>query len=291
MPIAVRAVLVVLAGLWVAGALAAGAMAAEAPSDTPRVTDARKASDAPQPAAGSETPAAPDVYRHLKPLVVEQNDLRPFTGGKSDQPSRPAESDDAPPIAMDAVSHTVRIPVRPTGAKGVVEWLLAASGKHPGLAVLVTDCPARAVAAAMVKAELKGGAHPVPVAEDATRAPTGSALRLALVARGADGQTVRVPAERLIAATSDGKPVAAGRWVYAGPATLDDGKVLLSGLSGSVATTNLRDASAMIYWVPDRPNGGVHYVKAYYARPGMVPAEASDWVLEIRPAEPPPAEP
>jgi len=275
-PVVVRAAMVLAIGLGLGGVVGAGAPAAETPTDAP---------------PSSDTPAAPAVYRHLKPLVVEQHDLRPFTGGKQARPSRPAETDRWPPIEVDAASHTVRVPVRPTGAKGVVEWLLAASGKHAGLAVLVTDWPARAVADAMGRAGLKEGAHPVPVDEDAARAPKGAALELDLVGRGADGRVIRIAADRLLAATSDGKPVAPGRWVYAGPATLDDGKVLLSGLSGSVVTTHLRDTTAMIYWVPDQADGSIHYVKALYARPGMVPAEASDWVLEIRPAQASPAAP
>ena len=73
---------------------------------------------------------------------------------------------------------------------------------------------------------------------------------------------------------------------------LADGKVFLSGLSGSVATTNLRDTSAMVYWVPAQADAGaIHYVKAFYARPEAVGAEAPEWVLEIRPVAPSPAAP
>jgi len=271
-----------------------GAPSAPAPhKDAAAEASAAASSDAPKTPAAPPASAAPDVYRHLKPLLVEQNDLQPFTGGKAAAPpAAPAEADRPPPIAVDAAARTVRIPVRPTRAKGVVEWLLVASGKHAALAVLVTECSARDVADAFAKAGLDGGDHPVPVGDDAARAPGGPALRLALVARGADGRAVRIPAERLLSATSGGKPIPDGRWVYAGPATLDDGKVLLSGLSGSVATTNLRDTSAMIYRVPAQADaGGVHYVQAFYAQPAAVPAEASDWVLEITPAEPSPAAP
>lgn len=287
MAVAVKVILVMAAGLWVASAPAAGAPSAparDAAAEAPRAAP----SDAPKT---SDTSDAPDVYRHLKPLLVEPDDLRPFTGAKpAPQPSGTAQADRPPAIAVDVAARTVRIPVRPTRARGVVEWLLAASGKHKALAVLVTDGSARDVADAFAKAGFDGGEHPAPVGDDAARGPAGPAVRLALVARSADGREVRIPAERLLAATSDGKPLAEGRWVYAGPATLDDGKVFLSGLSGSVATTNLRDTSAMIYWVPAQAEAdGIHYVKAFYARPGAVPAEASEWVLEIRPAEPSPA--
>ncbi len=249
---------------------------------------------APQAWAG-EADGRPDPDRHLKPILVETDDLG--TSGRK-QPARPdrkgaeATKPADRPIHVDARTRTVRLPVRPTGAKGVVEWLLTVSGRHQATAVLVTGHPFRAVARAMEKATFARGRHPEPVGTDAARPPRGPALRLTLVAEGPNGRPVRVPAERLLAAGSDGKPLGKGRWVYTGPRTVDEGRVVLASPSGSVVTTDLRDVHAMVYWVPAEAAGGPVYARAVYARAEALPAGTGPWTLEIRPAPPPdPIEP
>jgi len=230
-------------------------------------------------------------YRHLKPILIETDDLgasgkKPPARPDRDRTETKAEAPADRPIHVDAETRTVRVPVRPTGAKGVVEWLLTASGKHPATAVLVTAHPVRAVARALKRAGFACGRHPEPVGTDAARPPQGPALRLTLVAKGPDGKAVRVPAERLLAADADGKALGKGRWIYTGPRTVDEGRVVLAGLSGSVVTTDLRDAHAMVYWVPAEAADGPIYVRAFYGRADALPAGAGPWSLEIRPAPP-----
>jgi len=224
-------------------------------------------------------------YGHLRPLVMEADKLAPPAGKRQDG-DRPAHGDTGPrpAIRVDPKTHTVQVPVRVTRARGVVEWLLSAGVAHTRTSVLVTRCPVRAVARALGQAGLAEGRPPKPVGDDAARLPHGPAVRLTLVFSGAHGAPTRLPAENLLAAASDGTPLPRGRWVYVGPQTLADGKVLLAELSGSLVTTGLRDTSAMIYWVPASPREAPLYVKAFYARPEAVPAEASEVVLEIRPA-------
>ena len=236
---------------------------------------------APEGAASDEPRGG---YGHLKPLVMEADKLAP-PAGKRPEGDRPAHGDAGPPpaVRVDPKTRTVRVPVRVTRAGGVVEWLLSAGVAHTRTSVLVTRCPVRAVARALEQVGLAEGRPPEPVGDDAARPPQGPAVRLTLRFRGADGAPTRLPAEKLLAAASDGTPLPRGRWVYVGPQTLADGKVLLAELSGSLVTTGLRDTSAMIYWVPASSREAPLYVKAFYGRPEVVPAEAREAVLEIRP--------
>jgi len=236
---------------------------------------------APEGAASDEPRGG---YGHLKPLVMEADKLAPPAGKRPDG-DRPAHGDAGPPpaVRVDPKTRTVRVPVRVTRARGVVEWLLSAGVAHTRTSVLVTRCPVRAVARALEQAGLAEGRPPEPVGDDAARPPDGPAVRLTLRFAGADGAPTRLPAEDLLAAASDGTPLPRGRWVYVGPQTLADGKVLLAELSGSLVTTGLRDTSAMIYWVPASSREAPLYVKAFYGRPEVVPAEAREAVLEIRP--------
>jgi len=230
-------------------------------------------------------------YGHLKPLLMEAEKTAPLPGKQGDK-DRPAPADAAgtPAVHVDPKAHTVRVPVRVTHARGVVEWLLSAGGRHVRTSVLVARCPVRALARALKKAHLPQGRPPVPVGEDAARPPVGPAVRLTLCFSKPGGTPGRLPAEDLLAAASDGTPLPPGRWIYVGPRTVAEERILLAELSGSLATTALRDTSAMIYWVPASPRGKPLYVKAYYARPKAVPAEVTEAVLEIRPAAASPAE-
>jgi len=223
--------------------------------------------------------ASRNPYGHLKPVLVPAEGPDAPAGKQAADTRRQTAG-----IDVDPEGHTVRIPVRATGSRGVVEWLLTSSGRYPQTACLVTFASARRIAQAFAKAGLASGHPPAPVRADAAHPPKGPALRLTLVTRRADGQTVRIPAETLLGATSAGKPLGPGRWVYVGPRSLADGKVLLSELSGSIATTNLRDASAMIYWVPAQETPGPLYVRAYYGRPKPRLEDAGSFTLEIRPA-------
>ena len=55
-------------------------------------------------------------------------------------------------------------------------------------------------------------------------------------------------------------------------------------LSGSIVTTNLRDQTAMIYWVPKSPPDAQPYVAAFYASGATLLGEKEKCELEIRPA-------
>ncbi|MFO8012761.1 MAG: YdjY domain-containing protein [Phycisphaerae bacterium] len=222
-------------------------------------------------------------YGHLKPLLIEADSVPPRAGTGS---GGEGTGDARTAVRVDPEAHAVEVPVRLTGADGVVEWLLSAGGKHPRTSVLAARCPVRALTRALEASGLEAGRPPAPVGDDAARPPDGPAVRLTLRFRGPDGEAKRVPAKDLLAASSDDTPVPDGRWVYVGPQALADGKVLLAELSGSLVTTALRDTSAMVYWVPAATDDGPRYVKAYYARPKAVPAGVTEAVLEIRPAAP-----
>jgi len=238
---------------------------------------------APARPAPDAKPSGPSQggYRHLKPLLLETDDAS--RTGKGGRGAAAEEAAGRSVVRVDPDTHTVTVPVRLTRARGVVEWLLSAGGDHTRMSVLVARCPVRVLARALEAAGLTAGRPPKPVGEDAARPPQGPALRLTLRLRGPDGSAGAIPAQDLLAATPDAAPVPDGRWVYVGPQALADGKVLLAELSGSLVTTALRDTTGMIYWVPTAGADGPRYVEAFYARPGAVPAEAREAVLEIRP--------
>ncbi|MBE3069906.1 MAG: hypothetical protein IMZ66_06690 [Planctomycetes bacterium] len=237
-------------------------------------------------ACGAAKRAAPSG--HLAPVVIGTDDLR--TIGKDLAPPAPAPAKPAPAITVDEKTGAVRVPVVPTGARGVVEWMLAAGMRHQAASVLVTPCAAKDVAAAMAKAGFKPGVRPVPVGDDRARQAAGTALEIDVVVKAADGKESRVPASRLLSARSTGEPLGPGAWVYVGPQVIREGgaEILITELSGSIATTNPRDSSAMIYWVPEGAQGAEGYVSAFYAASEPVPATEGACVLEFRSVAPAP---
>ncbi|MBM4019747.1 MAG: hypothetical protein FJ288_15735 [Planctomycetes bacterium] len=198
-------------------------------------------------------------------------------GRGSDTPAAPV-----PPVRVDEKARSVRIPARFTGARGVVERLLSAEGKHRGLSVLVTECSVRDVAAALEKMGLLPGVRPEAVGEDRARPPVGrrsssdEVFFITVVVRDAEGKEARTPAARFLSRRADGPPLTAddGWWVYVGPQVLSEGgaEILVTEFSGSVVTTNLRDSSAVIYWSPPPGGEAAPYVSAFYA--SAAPTEA-----------------
>lgn len=251
------------------------------------------------PAVPSPEPEA-TVSNGMGPIVRGTDDAAAPAEGASVRPSAPAEGAHPPPapaaqaaatIQVDEKTRTVHIPVRLTGARGVVEWLLATGDRHKASAVLVTDRSAGEVAAAMARVGLAPGARPEPVGEDRATIPQGSALTVTVIVKDAAGREMRIPAERLLSRRSGGEPLSEGRWIYAGPQVVleADAEINVTELSGSLATTNLRDASALIYWVP-APGGrmagdeAAPFVLTYYPSNLSLPEKTESCDLEIRPA-------
>jgi hypothetical protein len=259
------------------GLLSMGAAAAPASSEKPPASRDR-------PPVASEKPAA--ASDRWGPMVVGTDDLGPGAKPKSASPAVPAAKI-APEIRLDEKSRTVTVPATFTRAKGVLEWLLASGNKHATASVLVTARSARDLAAALAKVGLTPGVRPEPVGEDRATRPAGQALEITVVARAADGKVARTPAEKFLAAKSSGEPLGPGGWVYVGPQVLREGDVdiLVTELSGSIATTNLRDATAVIYWVGESDDRQP-YVTAFYASSQPLPAEGTAVEVEIRAAPP-----
>jgi len=261
-------------------ALAVSTAAAAAPEAAP-AGGAAPDGAAPEGEAAGESQSG---YGHLKPLLMDPDRVGGSGRRLAGPGDRPSDAGDRPSVRVDPKARTVRVPVRVTHARGVVEWVLSAGGRHARMSVLLTRCPVRTVARALEQTGLAEGRPPTLVGEDAARPPRGPAVRLTVRFRQPDGSWATLPAEALLAAASAGTPLPPGRWVYVGPQTLADGKVLLAELSGSLVTTGLQDRSAMIYWVPASSGEEVLYVQAYYGRVEAVPGEVTEAVLEIRPA-------
>jgi hypothetical protein len=223
----------------------------------------------------------------LAPILVgtdEADSLRkPTKEAPPAKPERPPK-----PIRVDEKARSVRLPVRFSQASGAVEWLLSSGEKHQRMSALVTDQPAKAVAAALAKAGLPAGTPPLLVGEDHVRPPKGTPVDVDVVVTRADGTEIRYPANLFIATSSEGDPAAEGQWVYVGPpvAREGDAEILVTALSGSLVTTNLRDSSALVYWVPEKTEG---FARTFYVSGVPLPTEGFSCELEIRPAEAKPA--
>jgi len=233
-------------------------------------------------AAGEAAPPAPPP-EHLAPLILETDD-----GGGTQPPAaekpqaKPAET--VPPIRVDEEKHSVRIPVRFSRAEGTVEWLLSAGQTHVRMSVLVTERTAAEAARALERAGLAAGTAPAPVGADRVLPPAGTTVELELVVTRPGGTLLRYPANLFLATSPGGDPVANGRWVCVGPAIVREGDatLLVTTLSGSLVTTNLRDSSALVYWVPSEAED---YVRSFYVSGVPLPAEGFACELEIRAAE------
>ncbi len=240
--------------------------------------------------AGATAPkegSAPPSGDNLAPIILgtdEADSLR--KPPKEAPPAKPARA--LEPIHVDEEARSVRLPVRFSPASGAVEWFLSSGEKHQRMSVLVTDHPAKAVAAALAKAGLPAGTPPLLVGEDRVRPPKGTPVDVDVVVTRADGTEIRYPASLFIATSSVGEPAADGQWVYVGPPIAREGEaeILVTALSGSLVTTNLRDSSALVYWVPEKTEG---FVRTFYVSGVPLPAEGFSCELEIRPAEEKPA--
>jgi hypothetical protein len=241
-------------------------------------------------AAGATAPkeqSSPPSGDNLAPILVgtdEADSLR-----KPPKEAPPAKPERLPkPIRVDQEARSVRLPVRFSQASGAVEWLLSSGEKHQRMSVFVTDQPAKAVASALAKAGLPAGTPPLLVGEDRVRPPKGTPVDVDVIVTRADGTEIRYPASLFIATSSVGDPAADGQWVYVGPPVAREGdvEILVTALSGSLVTTNLRDSSALVYWVPEKTEG---FVRTFYVSGVPLPAEGFSCELEIRPAEEKPA--
>jgi len=237
---------------------------------------------APQPGAPAERPAKTDRWG---PMVIGTDDTN--LPGKAKTPAAgPPRAKPAGEIRVDEKTRTVRVPVTFTRAKGVVEWLLCSGGKHGPTSVLVTEHSAKDVAAALAKAGFAPGARPESVGEDRAKPPSGPAVEITVVWKGADGKETRRAAAQFLSAKSSGEPLGQGAWIHVGPQVLREGDadILVTELSGSIVTTNLRDLTGMIYWVPRGPADPPPYVAAFYASSVPLPPEGATCELEVRPA-------
>ena len=228
-------------------------------------------------------PPLPPAGDNLAPIVVGTDEADPLRKAPKEVP--PAKAERPPkPIRVDEKARSVRLPVRFSQASGAVEWLLSSGEKHQRMSVFVTDHPAKAVAAALAQAGLPAGTAPLLVGEDRVRPPKGTPVDVDVVVTRTDGTEIRYPASLFIATSSVGDPAADGQWVYVGPPVAREGEaeILVTALSGSLVTTNLRDSSALVYWVPEKTEG---LVRTFYVSGVPLPAEGFSCELEIRPAD------
>lgn len=241
--------------------------------------------------------AAPEVLPPDGPKAGRPDRLAPIVRGTDDLgnmlPASPlgraAVPAKAPPaVRIDEKARTVRIPARLTHVKGVVEWLLSCGERHRAMSVLVTDCTVRDVMTALAKAGLRAGERPQAVGEDRARPPKGAPVVVEVAFKDGKGKETRVPAAKFLSGRSDGEPLGEGGWVYVGPLVIReaDSEILVTDFSGSLVSTNLRDSSAMIYWVSkavsDEP---ATFTAAYYTSSLASPGEGGPCELVIRPAK------
>jgi hypothetical protein len=246
----------------------------------------------PREAASPVAAAREDAPRdeRLAPVVLGTDDAGPRTPPASaakpaavKSETRPGEPAQVPRV--DEKARTVRIPARFTRATGVVEWLLSVGAAHTATSVLVTDCQVRDVAAALAKIGLASGARPQLVGEDRARSPSGSAVAIDVVVKDGAGKESRTAAGRFLSASSAGRPLSEGAWIYVGPQTVreNESQIVVTDFTGSLVTTNLRDSSAVVYWAPRDGSDPAPYLSAYYASDAALPGGGGACEIEIGP--------
>jgi len=233
----------------------------------------------------------------LRPVVVGTEDARPREPAEKAKPAKPPD-----PIRVDEATHTVRLPVRFSRTSGVAERFLSAGNEHGPISLLVTDHSAKAVAEAFAKAGWPAGRP--PAADGHVRPPEGPTVEMDVVVKRHEGAEVHYPVNLFLSTKPKGKPTEEGKWVYAGPQVAREGgdEILVTAISGSLVTLNMRDTSAMIHWVPDVRDELGRLVRTFYISGVPMPPEGFACELEFRPAAPaapakeekaagPPAEP
>ncbi len=145
--------------------------------------------------------------------------------------------------------------------------------------MFVTECSPREVAEALAKIGLSAGQRPQAAGDDPVRPPSGESVRISFVA-GPD--KAEVSADNLLSAKAGGEAVQGNAWVYVGPQVVREGEteVNVTDLTGGLITTNLRDSSALVYWVPSAAAPSP-YAPAFYGSKDAPKAGATG-VLVIR---------
>jgi len=271
----------VLAASAIVGVLIGLGVGSAAPGPVPAPADKVASADkAEKPVAAPAEKSSPKSDR-LAPVLMGTADLKaPAKKPAEGRPVKPPA-----PIVVDEKARSVRAAVTLTRTKGVVEWVLSSSRKHPAASVMVAENSAAEFAAALAKAGYDTGTPAAIYGEDKARPPAGQPMAIDLVVTREGGKVDRIPAQKFLSAKSAGDPVSDGTWVYVGPQAIREGEVdiLVTELSGSVITTNLRDSSAMVFWMPtsgdDSPAAAT-----YFASNAPMPGEADRCEIEIRPA-------
>lgn len=148
-----------------------------------------------------------------------------------------------PGVTVDVAAREVRVTSESLAVTAPLEFFCVARGGPEHEAVLRTSARASHIHAGLLLIGLEPG-HPARYVQETNTwlAPTGAAVRIECEWTDAAGQTIRVPAERLMRGVRDAAPMPPAAWVFAGSTTRSDGVYLADPLGYTVSLVNFEHA-------------------------------------------------
>ncbi len=264
--------IIVLTALVVAF-VARGVLGQDVEPEAPLV---REVSRPEGPAVPPRSPTADSAVPAVKPVA-----------GK---PAPEAPTDD---LVIDRQGQRLTIAGTMTGTTGLIELGATSNARRTFLAAVKVSVPPSRIVEAMKALGVEPGQVPVAdVASQTATEPKGRRVRLILHwDTEVDGGTMprQAPLEHLFWNRSRGEPLPESSWVYAGGSAVggDDpgGTLFVGDLSGSVATINRMDTSALFYYGGPAASGMSWYANTNLAVKGGMACRLEVLVL------PPVAEP
>jgi len=232
----------------------------------------------------SEAPLVSEVSRPEGPAVPPRAS-EPAPAAPAVEPaagtSAPGATGD---LVIDRQGQRLTIAGTITGTTGLIELGATSNARRTFLAAVKVSAPPSRIAEAMKALGVESGQVPVAdVASQTATEPKGRRVRLILHWDAeVDGGTVprQAPLEHLFWNRSRGEPLPESSWVYAGGSTVgrDDlgGTLFVGDLSGSVATINRMDTSALFYY-----GGPVGSAASWYANTNLTVKDGMACRLEV----------
>ena len=239
----------------------------------------------PSTAAPQPKPPPPPVTQKLPPT-------RKPAQTPVEIPSPPKPADKPRTIFIDKDARRLTLSGRFTGTAGAIELAACTTAGKDFLAAVLLDASAPEIAAAMKSLGFAPGK--VPVADPKTAfasAPEGESVDLFLEwDLSVRNRTLpyRVHAEELFWDRAADRTLPLAHWLYAGGARVrdqtSDSEMFTADLSGSVATINPLDTSALFYYA-----GPLDSTQAWHANPALHPPKGTPCQLIVQPLPKPEA--
>jgi hypothetical protein len=169
----------------------------------------------------------PRTYRAWLTILSLAVTCLPASAQQEDKPAANAKPDASrlPHVKVDVKGKQVRVECEAINAQMPLEFFTVLSGTAEHESVLRTDAKPSHIHLGLLMLGLQPG-EPVKYSESAKKwiPPQGPPIHITCEWQGKDGQTVRVPAYRMMRNVKTKKPMSALTWVFCGSRMMEDNR-------------------------------------------------------------------